>query len=107
MSRQWTAILGAAIAAVALKVLGYLVPARWLAGERIARATALIPVAALAALVATQTFVDGAHGGRLTVDARALGLAAAVALLWRRANFLVVIVGAAAVAALARAAGLH
>ena len=102
--RGWVAVVGGAAAVYALKLLGYLVPARWLVGARVQRATALIPVAALAALVAIQTFARGANG--LTLDARLVGLGVAAALLAKRANFLVVIVAAAAATALARATGL-
>jgi hypothetical protein len=59
-------------------------------------------VALLAALVAVQTF-DG--GGRVVLDARAAGLAAAVLALVLRAPFLLVIVIAAATAAALRALG--
>jgi hypothetical protein len=60
----------------------------------------LLPVALLAALVAIQTFTNGQ---RLTVDARAAGLAAAVVALALRAPFLVVVITAAAVTAGLRA----
>jgi branched-subunit amino acid transport protein len=63
------------------------------------RVADLIPVALLAALVAVQVF---ARGHALVLDARAAGLAVAVALLVVRAPFLVVVVGAAATAALLR-----
>ena len=63
------------------------------------RVADLIPVALLAALVAVQAFSDGPT---LTLDARALGLGFAFVALLLRAPFLVVVVGAAVVAALAR-----
>ena len=53
----------------------------------------------LAALVAVQVF---ASGTRLTIDARAAGLAVAVVALLLRAPFLVVVFAAAATAALLR-----
>ena len=59
----------------------------------------MIPVALLAALVAVQVFV---RGPSLTVDARVLGLGFAVVALLLRVPFLVVVMGAAVVAALAR-----
>lgn len=61
--------------------------------ERIAD---LIPVALLAALVAVQVFSSGPSP---VLDARAAGLAVAVALLLLRAPFLAVLFGAALVAA--------
>ena len=97
----WATVLIASALAYASKLLGYLVPARWLAGERTTVLTALIPTALLSALVAVQTFAG--DDGALVVDARAVALAVAAVLLWRRAPFLVVIVVAAAVAAALRA----
>ena len=55
----------------------------------------LLPVALLAALIATQTFAGG-------VDARAAGLTAAVLAVLARAPFLVVVAAAAATTALLR-----
>ncbi len=52
-------------------------------------------------LIATQTFADGRH---LTVDARAVGLAAAVAAQALKAPFIVVVVVAMGATALVRAA---
>lgn len=100
----WATVLVGAASAFAVKYLGYLVPARWLAGGRTTAVTTLIPAALLSALVAVQTFTG--TGGRLTIDARAIGLGLAAALYWKRVNFLVVIVAAGAVVAAARALGM-
>jgi len=100
---MWTAILVAAIACVALKLAGYLTPAGWLERERPARMTDLLTVALLAALVAVQTVGSGMA---VLLDARVPAVLVAGALLWLRAPFLVVVLAAAAVAALLRAAGL-
>jgi branched-subunit amino acid transport protein len=59
----------------------------------------LLPAALIAALVATSTFGDGRE---LRLDARVAGLAVAVVALWRRANFVVVVVAAATATALTR-----
>ena len=59
----------------------------------------LIPVALLAALVATQTFSSGRH---LVLDVRAASLCVAVVAVLLRAPFLVVVAAAAATAALLR-----
>ena len=99
----WLTVLLACAAAYLLKLAGYLVPERWVEGERRSRVTTLLPVALLAALVAVQTFTGEAGG--LAVDARAAALAAAAVLLLLRANFLLVVAGAAAVAAGLRALG--
>jgi branched-subunit amino acid transport protein len=95
----WLAILGAGVGCYFLKLAGLSLPARVLEHPLVERVADLIPVALLAALVAVQVFADGT---RLTIDARAAGLAAAVVALLLRAPFLVVVFGAAATAALVR-----
>ncbi|WP_244927491.1 AzlD domain-containing protein [Nocardioides sp. W7] len=95
----WAAILAAGLGCYLLKLAGLSVPASVLERPVVRRVADLIPVALLAALVAVQVFADGS---RLTLDARAAGLGAAVLLLLVRAPFLVVVVGAAATAALVR-----
>ncbi|QAY61008.1 AzlD domain-containing protein [Microbacterium protaetiae] len=95
----WNAVLVAAIICVALKTLGYLVPARVMQAPRPARTADLLTVALLAALVAVQTL--GA-GQTIVVDARVPAVAVAAVLLLLRAPFLVVVVAAAVVAALLR-----
>lgn len=96
----WSAVLVASLGCFLLKLAGWSLPARWLAGERLQRTAVLLPVALLAALVGVQAFADGRH---LVLDARAAGLVAAAVLLVLRAPFLVVVVGAAAAAAALRA----
>jgi branched-subunit amino acid transport protein len=59
----------------------------------------LLASALLAALVVVETF---GRGRSLVLDWRALGAAFAVVALWRRAPMIVVVVGAAAVTAIAR-----
>jgi hypothetical protein len=93
-------VLALAAGAYALKVAGWLVPARVFEDPRVRRGAALLPVALLAALVVVQTFTTGRS---LTVDARAAGLLAAAVALALRAPFLVLVVVAAATAALVRA----
>ncbi len=95
----WNAVLIASIACVALKTLGYLIPARLMAAPRPARIADLLTVALLAALVAVQTF---AVPHAVTIDARLPAVVVAAGLLVLRAPFLVVVIGAAAVAALLR-----
>lgn len=99
---MWPTVLIASGAAYALKLLGYVVPQRYLDTPLARRVTALIPVALLSALIGLWTFVDGTT---ISVDARAVGLAVALVALLLRAPFLVVIVAAAASAALVRALG--
>ena len=95
----WLAVLVASLACLGLKIAGWSVPTRLLAGERLQRASLLVPVALLAGLVVVQSFAAGPH---LQVDARSAGLAAAVVALLLRAPFLVVVLAAAGTAALIR-----
>lgn len=103
MSDMWWFVIIASLAVFAIKLLGYLVPQKLVEGPTLSRVIAIVTVALLASLVAVQT-VQGSDG--IAVDARIPALAAAALLLWLRAPFLVVIVGAAAVAALIRFFGL-
>lgn len=96
---MWTAILVCGIGCYLLKLAGLSVPPAVLDHPAVQRVADLIPVALLAALVAVQVF---ATGTALEVDARLLGLLAAVVALLLRAPFIVVVLVAAAVAALAR-----
>lgn len=99
----WIAILALAAGCYGWKVLGLSVPSRVLDRPLVRTFAALVPVALLAALTATQTFTTGT---RLTVDARFAGLAAAAVALALRAPFLVVIAAAVAVTATLRLLGL-
>ena len=99
----WVAILVASVACFVLKLAGYLVPESALAGERTSRVTTLLPVALLSALVVVQTVIGDA--GSIVVDARLVAVGAALVLVLLRANFLVVVLAAGAVAAGLRALG--
>lgn len=99
MSATWVAVLVTAVGCYLLKLGGLSVPPRVLEHPVVDRIADLIPVALLSALVAVQVV---ARGHEIVVDARALGLIVAVLLLLLRAPFLVVVFGAALVAALAR-----
>ena len=98
---MWTAIVLACLGCYALKLAGLSLPERVLSHPTVERVADLIPVALLSALVAVQVFSGGSD---LTVDARVLGLGFAVVALLLRMPFLVVVVGASVVAALARLA---
>jgi len=100
----WTAVLLASALAFALKLSGYVVPARWLDGDRTTRITSALPIALLAALVGVQTLTD--TDGSIAVDSRLAAVAVAVVALVLRAPFIVVVVLAAAVAAGLRLLGL-
>ena len=97
----WAPLLVASVACYALKLAGLSLPRRVLEDARIQRVVPLLPVALLAALVATSTFSTGRH---LVLDARAAALAVAAVAVVLRAPFLVVVALAAATAALLRLA---
>ncbi len=96
---MWLVILGTAAGCYLVKLAGLSVPARVLEHPVVERVADLLPVAMLAALIGVQVLDDGQE---LVVDARLLGLGAAVVALLARAPFIVVVAVAAAVAALAR-----
>ena len=95
----WASIAVAAVGCYLLKLAGVSVPARLLERPVVDRVADLLPVALLAALVATQVAADGE---RLVVDARLAGLLAAVVALRLRAGFLTVVAVSAGTAALLR-----
>jgi branched chain amino acid efflux pump len=95
----WPVLVAAGIGCYLLKLTGLSIPARLLEHPVVERVADRIPVALLAALVAVQVLADGT---RLTADARLAGLGFAVVALLLRAPFLVVVFGAAMVAALLR-----
>ena len=76
---MWTAVIAASVLAFALKLLGYIVPTRWLEGPRTSRVTSALPIALLSALVAVQTLTG--EGGALVVDARLAAVGVALAAL--------------------------
>jgi hypothetical protein len=96
----WVTIASLALATAALKLAGPLL----LGGRRLPASAmsviGLLASALLAALVVVETF---GKGRSLTLDARALGVAFAAVALARRAPVIVAVLGAAAVAAIARA----
>jgi len=99
---MWPTILIASGAAYGLKLLGYVVPERWLDTPLARRVTVLIPIALLSALIGLWTLVSGTS---IVLDARVPVVLAALVALLLRAPFLVVLVVAAAVTAGIRALG--
>ena len=98
----WIGIIAAIVGCYALKLAGLSVPERVLVHPLTTRISALIPPALLGALIAVQVL---ASGHDVVLDARLVGLGAAVVLLLLRAPFLAVVCGAAVAAALVRALG--
>jgi branched-subunit amino acid transport protein len=98
----WVAVVVIGAASMALKAAGPVLLGGRELPPRFQRLVALLAPTLLAALIATQ-IVGSGH--RLSIDARAAGLAAgAVALRLRAPTLLVVVIGAATTA-LVRAAG--
>lgn len=95
----WQIVLLASIACLALKLLGYLVPASVLARPATARTAELLTVALLAALIAVQTLGAGAA---IAIDARIPALGVAAILFALRVPFVLVVLASAGVAALIR-----
>ena len=96
---MWAGVLVACASCYVLKLAGLSLPAAVLQDARVQRTVPLVPVALLAALVATQTFSTGHH---LVVDVRTAALIVAVGMVLLRAPFLLVVASAAATAALLR-----
>jgi branched-subunit amino acid transport protein AzlD len=102
MSAAWITIAALTVGTFAAKVAGPLVLGAHRPSRRVMDVTGLLASAILAALVVFET-LGGTRGG-ISLDARAAGLAAAVLALAARAPMIVVILLAAAVTALVRAA---
>jgi len=103
---SWVPVLVSCALAFAAKLLGGLVPQRWLDRPVVARCVTFLPVALLSALVATSTVLTTTTTGvRFAIDARLAALVVAGIALLLRAPFVVVIVLAGATAAGIRAAG--
>ena len=99
MTGAWVMIAVLALATAALKLAGPLALGGRPLPARALNVVELLASALLAALVIAETF---GRGSSLTLDARVLGAAFAVVAVTRRAPMIVVVVGAAAVTALAR-----
>jgi branched chain amino acid efflux pump len=94
---QWIVLAVTSALCFAIKLLGHVVPQRWLAGARLQRINALVPVVLLSALVVAEGVVIKT---RIVLDHRLAGLAVALIALIARAPFPVVVVAAAATSAL-------
>ena len=103
MTSAWLVVAAVGIGTMVLKAAGPVLLGGRPLPARVQSVVALLAPALLAALVATATL---GSGERLVVDARAIGLAAAVLALVLRAPVLLVVAAAAAAAALARLAGI-
>jgi hypothetical protein len=97
---MWTVLIATSVMSLFIKWFGHAVPERWLANARLQRINALVPISLLSALVVAQGLVVKTH---VVIDHRLAGLLAALAALFAKAPFPVVVV----VAALSSAAVYH
>jgi hypothetical protein len=95
----WVGVLLASALVYSWKLLGHLVPERFVKNPSIRSLAALLTVAMLAGLVGVQTFVSSEG---ITLDARVAALAVAAVLFYLRVPFIFVVIAAAAVASLLR-----
>jgi hypothetical protein len=95
----WLAIAVTGVGCYLLKLAGLSVPPKVLERPLVERIADLLPVALLSGLIGVQVLGSGPH---LVVDARLVGLGAAVVALLLRAPFIVVVLVAALTAALLR-----
>ena len=97
---SWWVIAALAVGAYGFKAIGLLAFDARPPSPRIVAALALLPPALLGALIVVQTV---AVDTSITLDARAVGVAAGAMAAWRKAPFIVVLVVAAAATAAVRA----
>ena len=100
MSDTRAAVVIVGVAAIALKAAGPVAVGGRPLPPRIMLLVGTLAPALLAAFVVTNTF---GQGSSLTLDARAVGVAAAGACIWLKAPLLVTIVAAALATAITRA----
>ncbi|EOM75871.1 AzlD domain-containing protein [Rhodococcus rhodnii] len=100
---SWWVIAALAAGTFAFRAAGPLVRSRVHVPPRVVRGLALAATALLVALGVTQTVYDGSS---FAGWARVAGVLVAAVLVWRRAPFVLVVVGAAASAAILRALGV-
>ncbi|MCU1445327.1 AzlD domain-containing protein [Cryobacterium sp.] len=99
----WPLIVLACLVGFLTKLLGYLVPKKWLTNPRVARVAGSLTIGLLASLTVANAV---ATGQEVVVDSRLGALVAAAVALWLKAPFLVVVIVGAAAAAGLRLLGL-
>ena len=88
-------VIIASLAVFSWKILGYLIPQKWIT-EGIRRFSERVTVVLMSALVAVQTFVTG---NQVEFDARVPALGVAAILFALRVPYILVVIAAAGVAA--------
>ena len=99
----WLLLIVACVVGFLTKLVGYLVPKKWLTNPRVARIAGTLTIGLLASLTIANAV---ATGQQVVVDSRLGALVAAAVALWLKAPFLVVVVVGAAAAAGLRLLGL-
>ncbi|WNV85518.1 AzlD domain-containing protein [Umezawaea sp. Da 62-37] len=99
MSPVWWVVVVLGAVTVVIKAVGPVALGGWTPSDRAGRVLALVSPVVLAALIAVQVFTTGQQ---FQVDARLVGLGAAVVALLLRAPLLVVVVCAVAATGVAR-----
>lgn len=97
----WVAVLVGSAMVFSWKILGYLLPAKFLESKWLTRLAGYLTIALLSGLVGVQTFTSG---NKIEFDARVPALVVAAVLLKVKAPFIVVVIAAASTAALLRLA---
>jgi hypothetical protein len=94
---MWTVLIFTSAFALLIKLAGHYVPSRWLSNPRLQRINALVPIALLSALVVAESVTNKA---RLVIDHRLAGVAVALAALFAKLPFPVVVISAVVTSAL-------
>jgi branched-subunit amino acid transport protein len=102
VSEQSWIVVGVSLTAVALKASGPLILGGRRLPPRFGRAIGLLPIAILSSLVVSQTLVTDRSVG---LDARVIGIVAALALVGFRAPVALIVLASAGATAAARALG--
>ncbi len=97
-----TSVIIASLAVYSWKLLGYLIPERFIT-DKFRDFAERVTVALLAAMVMIQGFTIE---GEVVIDARLPALLVAAVLLWLRAPYILVVIAGAAVAGILRLLGL-
>lgn len=101
---MWLGLIVACVGCYVLKYAGMSIPQRVLDSAAVRKSAVLLPVGLLAALAATQAL---SNGDRLVIDARVVGVLAAIVAIRFKAPFIVVVVIAAVAAVIARQFGMQ
>ena len=94
---MWTVLIGTSVMCFVVKVLGHYVPQSWLSHPRLQRINALVPISLLSALIVAQVVVVKTH---IVIDHRLAGIAVALAALFAKMPFPVVVASAAITSAI-------